>query len=207
MPLIRYTMTEFSLIDFVFNWLRLKWVIFIGIYRLSCSYEISVAQITVEFRRNSQCLAWFDAVEFNRLPSQNAKMYDDEVFADRFCYQLTMLEIRVLVRQSRLLHAHIAYEIDVGKITAEICRIYHCLAWFDAVEFNCLPRPNDKMYDDEVFPVRFRYQLTMFQIRILIGLSRHLHGHIAYEIVLPKITTDNMHDVRNDLRCRIVLKP
>ena len=54
-------------------------------------------------------------------------MYDDEVFADRFRYQLTMFEFRVLVRLSRLIRAHIAYEIVVAKITAEICRISNFL--------------------------------------------------------------------------------
>ena len=45
----------------------------------------------------------------------NDKMYDDEIFADRFRYQLAMLEIPLLVRLSRLLHAHIAYEVAVPK--------------------------------------------------------------------------------------------
>ena len=43
-------------------------------------------------------------------------MYDDAVFADRFLYQLTMFEIQVLIRLSRILHAHIAYELDTAKI-------------------------------------------------------------------------------------------
>ena len=43
------------------------------------------------------------------------------------------------------------------------------------------------MYDDAVFADRFRYQLTMFGIRVLIGLSRFLHAHVAYEIDTAKI--------------------
>ena len=43
------------------------------------------------------------------------------------------------------------------------------------------------MYDDAVFPDRFRYQLTMFGIRVLIGLSRLLHAHIADGIDTAKI--------------------
>ena len=62
------------------------------------------------------------------------------------------------------------------------------------------------MYDDEVFARRFRYQLVMFEIGILIWLSRLLHGHITYEIVILITTTANFHDVRNDLQYRIVLK-
>ena len=44
------------------------------------------------------------------------------------------------------------------------------------------------MYDDAVFADRFRYQLTMFGILVLIGLSRLLHAHIAY------VTHGNQND-------------
>ena len=54
-------------------------------------------------------------------------MYDDAVFADRFRYQLTMFGIPVLIGLSRLLRAHIAYEIDTAKITAALFRISYCL--------------------------------------------------------------------------------
>ena len=40
------------------------------------------------------------------------------------------------------------------------------------------------MYDDMVFADRFRYQWTKFEEYILIGLSRLLGTHIAYEIYL-----------------------
>ena len=53
----------------------------------------------------------------------------------------------------------------------QFCRFFYCLAWFDTVEFNCLPCPNNEMYDDTVFADRFHCQLTMFGIRVLIGLS------------------------------------
>ena len=43
------------------------------------------------------------------------------------------------------------------------------------------------MYDDAVFAVRFRYQLTIFGIRVLIGLSRLLRAYISYEIDTAKI--------------------
>ena len=42
------------------------------------------------------------------------------------------------------------------------------------------------MYDDAVFAIRFRYQLTMFGIRVLIWLSRFFHAHIAYVIDTDK---------------------
>ena len=53
-------------------------------------------------------------------------------------------------------------------------------AWFDTLEFNSLPCSNNKKYDDADFADRFRYQLAMFGIRILIWLSWLLHAHIAY---------------------------
>ena len=37
------------------------------------------------------------------------------------------------------------------------------------------------MYDDAVFAGRFRYQLTMFEVCILIGLSLRFDTHIAYK--------------------------
>ena len=56
-------------------------------------------------------------------------------------------------------------------------------AWCHTVEYNRMPCSNNKMYDDVVFADLFRYQLTMFEIRILTELSRLLDTHIAYEIV------------------------
>ena len=69
----------------------------------------------------------------------------------------------------------------------QFCRFFYCLAWFDTAEFNSLPCPNNEMYDDAVFDDRFRCQLVMFGIRVLIGISRLLHSHIAYKIDTAKI--------------------
>ena len=43
------------------------------------------------------------------------------------------------------------------------------------------------MYDDADFPVRFLYQLNVFGIPVLIGLSRLCHAHIANEADGAKI--------------------
>ena len=51
------------------------------------------------------------------------------------------------------------------------------------------------MYDDNIFADRFCYQLTMFEMRIMIGLSRLLDDYIVREIVISKITTVNLQDV------------
>ena len=53
-------------------------------------------------------------------------------------------------------------------------------AWFHTLVFNRLPCSNNKIYDDADFVDRFRYQLAMFGIRVLIWLSWLLHAHIAY---------------------------
>ena len=76
---------------------------------------------------NFLSFAWFDTLDFNRLPCSNNKMYDDAVFADRFRYQLAMFGVAVLIWLSRLLRAHIAYEIDTAKITAALFWISYCL--------------------------------------------------------------------------------
>ena len=55
-------------------------------------------------------------------------MYDDEVFADRFRYPLTMLGNHVVEVLSRLHDAHIVHEIDTAEISATFCRIsYRCM--------------------------------------------------------------------------------
>ena len=59
--------------------------------------------------------------------------------------------------------------------------------WFNTVEFNRLQCPNDRMDDNLIFAVGLRYSLTMFGIRVLIGLSRLLHAHKAYETDTAKI--------------------
>ena len=87
-------------------------------------------------------------------------------------------------RLSRLLHAHIAYEKVIAKITAEFCQISHYLARFDTVEFHRLLCQNDMICHHEVCAYRFLFQLTMFEMLIVIGLSRLLHVNIAYEIVI-----------------------
>ena len=80
-----------------------------------------------KFCRFLYCLAWFDNVEFNRLPCPKNEMYDDAVFASRFHYQLAMFGIRVLIWLSWPLHAHIAYITDGSNIIAAFCRISYFL--------------------------------------------------------------------------------
>ena len=66
-----------------------------SISTLSCSYCIwnRYCQNHRSILLNFLMIAWFDTVEFNRLPCPNNKMYDNVVFDDRFRYQLTMFEM------------------------------------------------------------------------------------------------------------------
>ena len=57
-------------------------------------------------------------------------------FADRFRYPLAVFGIRVLIGLSRLLLAHIAYEIDTSKIIAEFWWISYCL--YDLIRLNSI---------------------------------------------------------------------
>ena len=96
---------------------------------LSCSYCIcnSYWQNHRSILPNLLLFAWFDTLEFNRLPWSNNKIYDDADFADRFRYQLAMFGCPVLIWLSWLLRAHIAYITDGAKIIAAFCRIFYCL--------------------------------------------------------------------------------
>ena len=94
---------------------------------------------------------------------------------------------------------------------AEIMQIFYCLAWFDTVETNRRPCPNNKMYDEVVFAYRFRYPLNKFGMRLLIGQSRFHHAHIVYETDTAKINAAfcrflySLHDLirLNSIVCHV----
>ena len=142
-----------------------------------------------QFCRFFYCFAWFDTVEFNRLPCPTDKMYDSVFFAGRFLYQLAMFDIlywygyldsfMLLLLMKRYCQNH-----------RRILPNFLLFVWFETVEFNRQPCSNDKMYDDVVFPDRFCYQLTMFEIRVLVVLSRLLHAFIAYVIDTANIIAE-----------------
>ena len=139
--------------------------------------------------------------------SLNDNIYDNEVFIRRYCYQLAIFGIRIFIWLYSLLHAHFVYVIDIAESVAAFCRISYCLhnlIWLNS--FNRRPCRNDKTYDDDVFTDRIRYQITTFEVCILIGLSWLLHAHTAYEIVLSKIITGSWQDVGNVFPCRNIVK-
>ena len=112
--------------------------VLIGISRLLCSYctRYSYCQ---NHRRITANFPLFGMIWYGWIQSpavSKDKIYDDKIFADRFRYQFTMFVIHVLVSLSRLPRAHIAYEIDVAKITAVICWIFQCLAWLMRLNSN-----------------------------------------------------------------------
>ena len=110
-------------------------------------------------------------------------MYGDAVFADRFRCQLTMFGIGVLIGLTRLLHGHIACEIDTSTISEPFCRISYFL--HDLTRLNSIAcHAQTKRCTMVVFDVRFRHQLSMFKINLLTGLSRLLGTHIAYQTAI-----------------------
>ena len=109
-----------------------------AISNLSCSYCIC-NRYWQNHRRilpNFRLFAWFDTLEFNRLPCSNNKIYDDAGFADRFRYQLAMFGIRVLIWLSRRHKAHIAYITDGAKIIEAFCRIFYSM--HDLIRLNSI---------------------------------------------------------------------
>ena len=66
-------------------------------------------------------------------------------------------------------------------------RFFYCLPRSETVEFNRLLCPNNEKYGDAVLANRFRYQLPIFGMRVLIWLSRLLNAHFAYVIDTNKI--------------------
>ena len=84
-----------------------------------------------KFCRFFYCLAWFDTVAFNRPPCSNNEMFDDAVLVDRFRCQLIMFGIRELIGLSQLLHAHIAYQLDMPK-SSQHSFIFpiDCVIWY-----------------------------------------------------------------------------
>ena len=91
-----------------------------------------------------------------------------------------MFWIRVLIGLSRLLQAYIEYEIYTAKIIAASCRIAYCLhdlyGWIQS--YSMFKQQEGRWCG---FRWWFRYELSVFKGCILIGLSRFLHTHIAYE--------------------------
>ena len=129
------------------------------------------------------CLAWFRTVEFNFRPSPKNEMYDDAIFCWSISPSIDYVWSSITDRLSSLLHAHIAYEINTAKIVAAFCRIsYFCMIWYGWIHSSAIFNQQDVRWCG--FDARFRYQLAMFEMFILIMLSRLLDTHIANEIAI-----------------------
>ena len=104
----------------------------------SCSYYIwnGYCQNHRRILPNFLLFVWLYSVEFHRLPCPNDQTYDVVVFADRFRCPLTLFGSRIWIGLSRLLHAHIAYEIYTAKFIAAFCRIFYCL--YDYIRLNSI---------------------------------------------------------------------
>ena len=123
-------------------------------------------------------MIWYCRIQLNAVSKQQ-DVHDNAVFADRFRYQSTMFGIRILIGQSRLLHAHIAYEIDSAKIIAAFYRISYCL--YDLIRFNSIicHYQTSKCTMMRFSLIDSAINWLMFEVCILIGLSRLIHARIA----------------------------
>ena len=152
----------------------------------SCSYWIwnSYWQNHRSILPNFLLFAWFDTLEFNRLPCSNNKIYDDADFADRFRYQLAMFGIMVLTWLSWLLHAHIAYITDGAKIIAAFCRISYCL--HDFIRLNSIVGNVQTTRCTMIWFSMIDSDINWLCLNCVYftGLSRLLDTHIAYDIAI-----------------------
>ena len=140
---------------------------------LSCSYCICNRywQNNPSILPNFLLFAWFDTLEFNRLPCSNNKIYDDADFANRFHYQLAMFSIRELIWLSWLLHAHVAYITDGAKTSQHSAEFpIVCLIWYDWIQSSAMFKQQG-------------VQWYGFQWSILISIdyvwSVYIHGAIS----------------------------
>ena len=143
---------------------------------------------------NFLLFAWFDTLEFNRLPCSNNKMYDDAVCADRLRYQLTIFGIRLLIGLFRLLHGHIAYVTDGTKMIEAFCRVSYCL--HDLIRLSSIvchvrtTRCTMMWFSMIVSDINW----LIFEVCILIGLFGLLETDIAYEIDISPMVTGLMRE-------------
>ena len=96
-------------------------------------------------------------------------------------YTLTMFGDAVLIGLSRLVHAHIAYEIDSAKIIAAFSRICYCL--YDFLRLNSIAC---RVQATRCTVMQFSLVVSVINwlclgFVVLIGLSQFHNASIAYE--------------------------
>ena len=95
--------------------------------------------IYVPYAEILQICLFFSMIWYSRIQSPAVSKQQDVRwcgFVDRLPNQLAMLGIQLLIGISRLLYAHIAYEIDTAKIIAAFCRISYSL--HDLIRMNSI---------------------------------------------------------------------
>ena len=133
-----------------------------------------------QFCRFVYCLAWFDTDKFNRLLCSKNEMYDDAVFANLISLSIGYVWNSCIDMAISILSCWYCICSRYWQNNCSILPNFLLFARFDTLEFNRLPCSNNKIYDDADFANRFRYQLAMLGIRVLIWLSWLLHAHITY---------------------------
>ena len=132
-----------------------------------------------QFCRFFYGLAWYDTVEFNRLPCPNNKMYDDAVLADLIPQSIGYVWNSSFDRAISTPSFSYCIWIDTAKIIAAFLRItYFFMIWYRWIQSYAMVKQQGVRWDG--FDNRFRYHLTTFEVFVLIELYRLVHTHIEY---------------------------
>ena len=116
---------------------------------VQCAPYAKILQIFLLFR-----MIWYCRVQSPAVSKRQDVRWCN--LNDRFRYPLTMFENRVLIRLSRLLHAHIAYETDTAKIIAACCRIHIvCMIIYGWIQLPAVFKRQDVRW------CRFRWSLPL----------------------------------------------
>ena len=133
-----------------------------------------------KFCRFVYCLAWFDTVDFKPVLSKRQDV--------RWCNFRWSIPLSIDYIWKSGIDKVISTPSCSYCIWNRYCqnhrRILPNFLLFCMITYGWIQSPAvqmNKMYADVVFADRFRYPLTIFGYRVLIGLSRLLHAHIAYE--------------------------
>ena len=130
-----------------------------------------------QFCRFFYGLAWFDTVEFNRLPCPNNKMY--AILADLIPQSIGYVWNSSFDTAISTPSFSYCIWIDTAKIIAALLRItYFVMIWYRWIQLYAIVKQQDVRWCD--FDDRFRYQFNLFEVFILIELYRLLDTHIAY---------------------------
>ena len=155
---------------------------------------------------NCLLFAWFDTLQFNRLPCSNNKIYDDADFAGRFRYQLAMFVIKVLIWLSWLLHAHIAYITDGAKSSEHSAEFpIVCMIWYGWIQSPAMFKQQDVRWYGFQWSILISIDCVLKWLYSRSYLSTPWNSYCIWNGYIRN-STGKLLDAGNDLSCRTVTK-